>query len=191
MSSHGRFTLHNCYPEAVLHYTAIPASPPPQNTTFAIRGMHCRLWFECPMVCSPCIHIFSLPHSSLSSQLHSVLVAMSSLAHMYNHCLAGPGGLGSQSALVCVRTSVSMLDRLRDTMAPLLCALARSTGGASGTRRALPAAAGSQAHEDPRHAHGSSTNRLESPESQLASLMSAQAAHQRSGGAHVYWRRPV
>lgn len=161
------------------------------NTTFAIRGMHCWLWSECPMVCSLCTHMFSLPHSSLSSQLHSVLVAMSSLAHMYNHCLAGPGGLGSQSALVCVRTSVSMLDRLRDTMAPLLCALARSTGGAAGTRRALPAAAGSQPHEDPRHAHGSSTNRLEMPVSQLASLMPAHEAHQRSGGAHVYWRRPV
>lgn len=138
------------------------------------------------------LHLKILPPPFfLSSQLHSVLVAMSSLARMYNHCLAGPGGLGSQSALVCVRTSVSMLDRLRDTMAPLLCALARSTGGASGTRRALPAAAGSQPHSDTRHTHGTSTNRLESPESQLASLMSAQAAHQRSGGAHVYWRRPV
>ena len=65
------------------------------------------------------------------------MVALSSLAHMYSRGLSGQAGMEPESALVCVQTSITLLDNLRGTMEPFLTSLARAPDSA----RAAPAPA--------------------------------------------------
>ena len=65
------------------------------------------------------------------------MIALSSLAHMYSRGLSGQGGMEPESALVCVQTSITLLDNLRGTMEPFLTSLARAPDSA----RAPPAPA--------------------------------------------------